>query len=27
MVVSASGGGLSFQLTTAESEFQSQRMT
>jgi hypothetical protein len=27
MVVSASGGGLGFQLTTAESEFQSQKMT
>ena len=27
MLVSASGGGLGFQLTTAESEFQSQKMT
>jgi hypothetical protein len=27
MVVSASGGGLGFQLTPAESEFQSQKMT
>ena len=27
MMVSASGGGLGFQLTPAESEFQSQKMT